>query len=780
MLCKKLNTFLQEAKAVNYKQRTIYVRQFKEFKPPKDTDKNNWISEFNGKLITSLTNYTHGFYAGQELRDGPFRLKLQLMLPVQLDIDTFAENADGVFNTKDDRRVYHCLEQNLYDPQTVGWFLRSNWHMAASKDLQEAVEKAVRTKVSSANIGLSFKTVAPPTKQKYDKETAVRAIVISTNSIHVPAVCRILFQVYNSKNTNYPLDIPLHFVPHKDNPDVKSNPVAALNITTLMERQKIFLSNTKTFQCEALADIDREAKNNQSLKKILTSLTSIKGSQEGETPKAKLFHAVTTRTTKNGEYMVYLTFHIMLETEARCIIDNMAAFLRDELELDPDLYCHPIHIHEDHIWDPKTRICNNPTVSYLDLLVAKTGGLIEEAPLEDTSMTSKEQREYHRTVGIDDTETVKDLNKKRSSKTPSKPPIEVDRDDRSCRTEMSALTLYSSESKASQHRKQLRAEITTKDIQLEEKEAALAEAMKQIEALKKQNQKSPHVENQEEDEEQSTQSPEFLPKGTIDYPESDDERTVYVDDQEMFPLDNPCGHATWEPESNWIRRAMGSKEEVIAEAIKLHSQGYVIIISRTGATDNNLALYTEGDDRIHETEEADQFQECYDEINEENEKNDQGDIHMEENEESGVTFEKFKEVQYYQTDSNGIQGKNEEQSLDGKDDSPSKSRQVGTIDTDSQDSSSDNEEQTSSYEASDSSGNSSSTSAEKSSSQSSGVSTSSNEQPSKDLDISYTSPVKDSSKRKPNLTESKLQHTKEVVERVLAQQASGGDPGSQD
>ena len=802
MICKKLNSFLQVAKEVNYKQRIVYVRKFKEFHPPQDTDKNEWISEFNGKLITSLTNYTHGFFAGQELREGTFRLKLQLILPIQLEIETFAENADGAFNTKDDRRVYHCQEQQLYDPQTVGWFLRSSWHMTGSDDLLKALENKVRRECSAVTIGLSFKTVSPPTKQKYDKETAVKAIVISTNAIHVSTVNKVLFKIYNSKNTEFPLDIPFHYVPHKDNPDVKSNPVAALNITTLMERQRIFIKNTRTVPCSALADVDRIAKKNLSLRKILTKLASIHGDKDKKTPKARLFHALCRRVEKGGESTFYLTYHVMLEVEARSIIDNMGAFVRDELKLDPDLFCHPTSIQEDHTWDPITRVCNNPTVSFLDSLVEKTGGLIGSDPDDENedgeSMNSKEKREYNRTVGIDDTETVKDLNQKKEKKT--KPPKEVDRDDQSCRSEMSALTLYSSDSKASQQRKKLRAELDSTQVELEEKdavleakEAALAEAMRYIEVLKQAAMGSPvHTSNGEthsdgekeanednppngEKEEIDTQEPqdsEFLPDGTVDYQHSDDDRTIYVDDQERFPLDNPYGHETWKPEPNWVLRMIGEKTEVVTEAIQLHTKGYVIIISRTGAAENDLALYTEGNEC---------FQGCYEDNDDYAETMEYEQHPPTDKDEAGVRFDPFKEVQYYHNDSNGLDGKNEERSLDGNQ-QESAQKDLPRKDSDSSGSESSSDSSDSSSEGSKSSEDSepSSSSEDKSSSQSSGVSTSSKEQSSKDSDISYASPDKSTQKRKPNLTKNTFDEAKQVVEQEADNQTSGGDPGNPD
>ena len=66
-------------------------------------------------------------------------------------------------------------------------------------------------------------------------------------------------------------------------------------------------------------------------------------------------------------------------------------------------------------------------------------------------MNSKEGREFRRTVGVDDTETVQDMTTKKQSR--KKVPQRIVEDGKSV-SEMSGLTNYSSETKASQHRKE--------------------------------------------------------------------------------------------------------------------------------------------------------------------------------------------------------------------------------------------------------------------------------------------------------------------------------------
>ena len=134
--------------------------------------------------------------------------------------------------------------------------------------------------------------------------------------------------------------------------------------------------------------------------------------------------------------------------EARSIIDSMGPFLRDELKLDPDAYCYPAHINPDHVWDPEKRTCMNPTVDFLLTLVDDTKDLQIEGDHpgakvfeEEFDMTSKEEREFRRTVGLDDTETVTDLKAKRQPR-PSKIPNQVGGEAKSIRSWKVQLMKY--------------------------------------------------------------------------------------------------------------------------------------------------------------------------------------------------------------------------------------------------------------------------------------------------------------------------------------------------
>ena len=148
------------------------------------------------------------------------------------------------------------------------------------------------------------------------------------------------------------------------------------------------------------------------------------------------------------------------------------------MKIDADFYCHPHLIKEGHDWNVKERCVINPTTSYISnlaLLSASEEDLEEpEKDHEEFSMDTKGKRECNRITGIDDEETVLDLTKKKAKS--KMIPQEVE-DIRSTVSELSELTKYSSSTKASQERKNLRNQVDEQQDELKAKEA-------EIEALK--------------------------------------------------------------------------------------------------------------------------------------------------------------------------------------------------------------------------------------------------------------------------------------------------------
>ncbi len=489
-LSKGLNKFLAAAKESAHKKRTVRVRKYSDHSAHSDADSREWIKEFDRKKAADLIHYTHGFYPSQPLRKGVFRFKLQLMIPTIDDPATFIENANELFAEKENWKVQDIDAQSLYDPKDVGWLFRSSWTMTSSSEFRLEVEKAIHKYHPDINIGAMNRLITPPGDYKYDKETAVTAVMISCNAEEYYQVYEALSLIYNGDNYP-PFGIQLKFVPLKDHPEIKNNAVALQNLSIIIDRQRIYNSQVEHELSKQLAFPDEPTANGDTLRETLMKLSPRNASSEFDN--AKLFLAITKRNTRDGDIFYYFTFHSAFAMEARSVVNNLGLFLRDELSLDPDVYCYPSAMRSSHKWDNQSRTCVNPTGTFLTSLVDLTADLKgkEEdkykSPEIENDMTSKEGREFRRTVGIDDTETVRDMQEKRKAK--HKVPTQVIEDDRSTRSEMSGLTNYSSASKASEHRKQLRSQVVDQQIALDEQKdeierlrAALAKQKVEIQA----------------------------------------------------------------------------------------------------------------------------------------------------------------------------------------------------------------------------------------------------------------------------------------------------------
>ena len=448
----------------------VYIRKYSEYHMPRDTDKTSWISKFDKKKVSDLTSYTFGFYYYQALREGTFRLLIQLILPVGTNIPDLLINANGhKWAGKNNRSIRDIREQNLHSPKYVGWLFRSNYSMVGSNDLQNAFENR-----AGIHFGLTFKSVPLPNQVAYNKETAVKAICISCNEEDQQDAWNTLMKWYNSEKPTFPLGIPMMFIPSKDHPDIKNNPAATQNISTLLDRQRIFLRDTDIVACPHLAFPDAKEPKGRTLRHELMDLTAV--TMGNDNLGAKLFHSITRKVDLKGEEMYQMTFHKSVAREALSIISGMGQFLKKELKLDAEYYCHPHLINEEHDWDIKKRCVINPTTTYISNLALLAGGTEEQAPNEtdgdEYSMDTKGRRESRRITGQDDEETIQDITKKKKSRQ-KKIPGEV-QDDKSVQSEMSDLTKYSSSTRASQERKQLRRQLDDQQDELDEKDDEIA------------------------------------------------------------------------------------------------------------------------------------------------------------------------------------------------------------------------------------------------------------------------------------------------------------------
>ena len=255
-LSKGLNKFLAKAKEMASKKRTVYIRKFKEHQNPKDKDKPDWISEFGEKHASHLMHYTHGgYFPTQKLRKGTFRLKLQVMLPVQDNTTTFIENVNELFGEKENWKVQYIEAQSLYDPRDVGWLFRSHWTMSASQELCKVLETEIQKHHPGIRLGIAHRYITPPGDHVYDKETAVNAAMISCNADEYSQVYDRLLQIYNGEQ-KYPLGVQMKFVPLKDHPDIKNNVVALQNLSIIIDRQHIFNKKVQHLLSTQLATPD--------------------------------------------------------------------------------------------------------------------------------------------------------------------------------------------------------------------------------------------------------------------------------------------------------------------------------------------------------------------------------------------------------------------------------------------------------------------------------------------------------------------------------------------
>ena len=460
MITTELNKMMVSVKKYTGK---VFVRKFVEHCQPRDGERKHWISMLDRTKASDLIHYTHGFLAWVAPRSGTQRLLIQLILPVQTNIpDLLLDMNNSQWASKNERRLYDIKEQDLYAPRQVGWLFRSNHVMAASDELQKEFERRGKIK-----FGLTFKTVTIP-GQKYDKDTAVKAVCVSTNEADVDAAWSLMTQWYNSDKPVYPLGIQLIFVPGYNHPHVHNNPHAAKNISTLLERQKIFINDTASVPCPILAAPDESTKAtaNRTIRQLLMEVTAV--TMGDDLLGAKLFHAISKKTAMDGTTCYHFTFHKVVEREAKSVVSGLAQFIKKELRINPDPYCFAHMYDTSQKWNKKTRCLTNETTNFLDKIAGislEQDDEIQEGG-EIFTMDAKQKRESRRILGLKDDETVTDLTKKKKKDRES--------DEMSQVSEISGLTPYTSNTAASTERKNLRRQVDDKQIELEEKEAEIA------------------------------------------------------------------------------------------------------------------------------------------------------------------------------------------------------------------------------------------------------------------------------------------------------------------
>ena len=724
----------------------VYVRKYSDFHMPRDSDKKSWIAKFDKKKVSDLTAYTFGFYYYQALRDGTFRLLVQLILPVGTNIPELLINANGHrWAGKNNRSIRDIREQNLHSPKYVGWLFRSNYAMVGSSDLQNAFEER-----AGIHFGLTFKSVPLGNQEAYNKDTAIKAICISCNEDDQESAWNTLMQWYNSKTPKFPLGIPMMFIPSKDHPDIKNNPAAAQNISTLLDRQRIFLRDTDTVSCTHLAFPDEKVKGSRTLRHELMDLTA--RTMGEEYLGAKLFHAITRKVDPKGGEVYQLTFHKTVAREALSIISGMGQFIKKELRLDAEYYCHPHLINDEHNWDKEKRCVINPTTNYISNLALLAGpGDNAEDQDDGYSMDSKGKRESKRITGQTDEETIKELTKKKTRKKAIPQDVE---DDKSVHSEISDLTKFSSSTKASQERKKLRSQL---DDQQEELDAKDSEIMELRAALAKQKLKGASMDRSNHSDNNSGENTSESPTQTNEHNEEANHEEDgwefddnYSDPQEQEEEEVNLVKVKPPPEKKKDRQDglmmvfRGSPQQITAVAAHYKEQGVTTIqtLPYKQGTVTKVDLYKVID---HDKFKAAQASESH-----------------------NVQFADTTKVQEYDTNEGTLS------QTPGTIKMPVASKDV--TDENSVSESSSSSESSSQAQSSESEASASDSSAESNSSSGSSASTTSSGYKQKNRESTENKPAQEKSKRPSSLTQDTLNQAKEIVDAPIMENTAGDGP----
>ena len=480
LLTEQLNAFLSLARKCSTKH--LRVIKYAERKPILSRDKKSWLKKFRGLGSDHLMTYTHGYYPWQPIRDGAFRFKLYLAIPLQhQDLDTYIKVLNDAWGDNQRATVLDVQGQDIYSPKKIGWLFRSHRMMANTRDLQEELNHMANRTNPHLKFGLNNQSLPDPNGGKWDPEKAVKAVMIETNEDTYDEAWSFLTKVYNGKESKPPFGIHMRFVGLKEHPEFRGNPHALHNISILMKRQAVFTEDSVTTSTNKLVSIDSPIQGTKTLRMMLMELKPRCSGMELR--EGRLFHSISRNITRAGNQEFHFTYNKTVQEEAGSIVSSICEFLRDELKIDPELCCFAHYIRDDYKWDPITRTSSNPATEALNFLVeeskdlitrdGKAGGNIDID--EDETMDevdSKVERERQRCLGLNDEETIKSISKVKHRVIPTR----VHGDSNSVRSGISAITDITSASRASRERKNMR-------NQLKEQQEMMKTQNKKIEKL---------------------------------------------------------------------------------------------------------------------------------------------------------------------------------------------------------------------------------------------------------------------------------------------------------
>ena len=466
LLSNQLNLFLELARKCSRKQ--LRVIKYAENRPNSMRNKKEWLKKFKGTGSDHLIAYTHGFFSWQPLRDGAFRLKVYLAVPLKSgqSIETFIRVLGEAWGDNQRATVMDLLGQDLYSPKKIGWLFRSHRIMANTRDLQQELTRHADRLFVGLKFGLTNQSIPDPSGAKWDPATSVKAVMIEINEDRYSESWKFLTDTYNGKNSTPPFGIHMRFVGLKDHQDFKGNPNALHNMSILMKRQTVFTDDSITTATSKLLSIDDPISGTKTLRMILMELTPT-CSGEG-LRKARLFHSISRNLNRAGIQEYHFTYNRAVKNEASSIVSSICEFIRDEIKIDPEDCCYAHFVRDDYKWDPLTRTGSNPDTDALDFMVEESADLIvagTEAAVEivideneEMDESSKVARERDRCLGLNDEETIKSMTKKKVKR--KVVPANVRQGDASVVSGISKLTDFSSSTQASKERKSLRKAMT--------------------------------------------------------------------------------------------------------------------------------------------------------------------------------------------------------------------------------------------------------------------------------------------------------------------------------
>ena len=257
LLTDQLNNFLEMARKCSGKH--LRVIKYSESKTIRSRDKKSWLKKFKGQGSDHLMEYVHGFYSWQKLRDGVFRFKIYLAIPLRSDqnLQSFIRVMNDSWGDPQRATVIDILGQELHSPKKIGWLFRSNRILANTPDLQQALMKHADRTYSGLKFGVTNQSIPDPNGGKWDPNTSVKAVMVEINEERYSESWQFLTNTYNKANPKPPLGIHMRFVGLKDHPEFKGNPHALHNMSTLMKRQAVFLEDSVTTATTKLVSIDQ-------------------------------------------------------------------------------------------------------------------------------------------------------------------------------------------------------------------------------------------------------------------------------------------------------------------------------------------------------------------------------------------------------------------------------------------------------------------------------------------------------------------------------------------